>query len=124
MDLKMPCVNPCLGYKWTMSDDLHFKLRIPPELMDALKTDAEQKRRSVTSLILEFIEKGLQSDTGHDSDVEKLKDDVAALQKRLDGFLTGIYFDPATGMLKLPSVEEIQDKKAIAASNPKAPQKK
>lgn len=107
-----------------MSDDLHFKLRIPPELMDALKTDAEQKRRSVTSLILEFIEKGLQSDTGHDSDVEKLKGDVAALQNRLDVFLTGVYFDSATGMLKLPSVEEIQDKKAIAASKPKAPQKK
>jgi hypothetical protein len=71
MALTRDCVKPLLGYNCPMSDDLHFKLRISPQLMDALKADAERKRRSVTSLIVEFIEKGLQSP--EESEAEDLR---------------------------------------------------
>lgn len=106
--------------------DLHFKLRIAPELMDRLKEDAERKRRSVTSLVLEFIEKGLAAEGGEDSDVAILKSDLQNLWTYIHRLEARIYpmGHPWEGDTDLDSLREPTAPKEKAAPKAKPTRKK
>ena len=106
--------------------DLHFKLRIPPELMDRLKEDAERKRRSVTSLILEFIENGLASEGGAESDVSILKSDLKNLWTYIHRLEARIYPDghPWEGDTDLDTLREQDAPKEKTAPKSQTPPKK
>lgn len=65
-------------------DDLHFRLRIPPELKSKVQAAAKQNKRSMTAEIVSRLEESFDEDT-----YESLNDRIAVFEARIEELQDG-----------------------------------